>query len=89
MGVLMTSLDYMANFGLLKLSESNPVHNGFTYNHNLTFIRLLENCATEFRGRIKFVPEFCMFINDPHSVKLEEILQTNNGKKKTCRTGLH
>lgn len=47
MGVLMTCLDYMTNFGLLKLSESIPVHSGFTYNHNLAFIRLLENCATD------------------------------------------
>lgn len=83
----MTSLDYMTKFQSLKLSESNPVHSGFTYKHNLTFIRLLENCATEFRDRIKFVSEFCVY-RWP-SVKLKEILQTNNGEKKTCRTGLH
>lgn len=55
----------MTNFRWLKLSESNPVHNDFTYKHNLTFIRLLENCATEFRGRIKFVSELCVYTSLP------------------------
>ena len=67
MGALMTSLDYMTNLGWLKLTESNPIHSGFTYKHNVTSLRLLENCATGFRGRIKSVSKGDVYIDNNRS----------------------
>lgn len=67
MGALMTSSGCVTNFGWLKLSDSNPIRSGFTYKYNLTSLRLLENCATEFRGRIKSVLKSDVYVDDHSS----------------------
>lgn len=64
MGALMTSLCYVTNLGWLKLNESNPMHSSFTYKHSLTSLRLLEKCATEFRGGIKSALKSDVYIDD-------------------------
>lgn len=63
----MTSSDCVTNFGWLKLSESNPIRSGFTYKYNLTSLRLLENYATEFRGRIKSASKNDVYVDDHSS----------------------